>query len=87
MQNGNKMRFMDDKRKSTEARPPTYVCGACHQPVDAVVLRHKNMGVYVPTWIAGPCHNPRCAHYVPQQVPVSSVRSSTWQSLTGWARH
>jgi hypothetical protein len=55
--------------------------------VDAVVERHKTMGVYVPVWIAGPCHNPNCDECVPEQVAVSSVRSATWKNLTGWARH
>lgn len=49
--------------------------------------RHKTMGVFVPVWVAGPCHNPRCEQYVPKKVPVTSVRSVTWQNLTGWKRH
>ncbi|MEV7995115.1 hypothetical protein AB0O67_25380 [Streptomyces sp. NPDC086077] len=72
---------------SQQARPSRHSCHSCKQPVDTVVERHKNMGVYVPTWTAGPCHNPRCEHYVPEQVPITSVRSATWKSLTGWGRH
>ncbi|WP_078625562.1 hypothetical protein RFN58_40810 [Streptomyces iakyrus] len=77
---------------STEQKPPattpsTYVCRSCKQPVDAVVERHKSMGVYVPHWTAGPCHNPRCDHCVPEQIPISSVRSSVWKDVAGWTGH
>ncbi|CAL9468993.1 hypothetical protein SUDANB6_02798 [Streptomyces sp. enrichment culture] len=81
------MSTMDHVQKSrTRPRTP-YVCRSCKQPVDAVVERHKNMGVFVPYWVAGPCHNPRCDQYVPQQVPISSVRGATWRHLAGWTRH
>jgi len=54
--------------------------------VDAVLERHKTMGVYVPAWTAGPCHNAKCSDYVPEQVSVTSVRGETWRTLTGWRR-
>ncbi|MFF5254107.1 hypothetical protein ACFY4K_18960 [Streptomyces leeuwenhoekii] len=78
---------MGTKQKSRTTKPTGYVCGSCKQPVDAVVERHKTMGVFVPSWIAGPCHNPRCAQYVPTQVPISSVRSTLWKNATGWSHH
>lgn len=64
-----------------------HVCRSCKQPVDSVLERHKTMGVYVPVWVAGPCHQPRCAQYVPEEVPITSVRSATWKNLTGWTGH
>ncbi|NEY30930.1 hypothetical protein GTU99_01700 [Streptomyces sp. PRKS01-65] len=78
---------MGTKQKKRTTKPSGYVCGSCKQPVDAVVERHKTMGVCVPSWTAGPCHNPRCEQYVPTQVPMSSVRSTLWKSVTGWTPH
>ncbi|GAA2452113.1 hypothetical protein ACIBAI_13890 [Streptomyces sp. NPDC051041] len=80
---------MDNERKTRTTSPTgrAYVCPSCKQPVDAVVERHKRMGVFTPHWTAGPCHNRRCDQYVPEQVPVSSVRSAVWKSLAGWTRH
>ncbi|AXE84131.1 hypothetical protein C1703_03895 [Streptomyces sp. Go-475] len=72
----------DNERRA--ASRPRYVCRSCEQPVDAVMERHKTMGVFVPVWVAGPCHNQRCEHYVPELVTVTSVRGATWQHLTGW---
>ncbi|MEZ3180187.1 hypothetical protein KYY02_16295 [Streptomyces pimonensis] len=63
-----------------------YVCRSCKHPVNAVLERHKTMGVYVPTWTAGPCHNEKCSEYVPEQVAVTSIRGETWRTLTGWRR-
>ncbi|MER7759029.1 hypothetical protein [Streptomyces sp. NPDC097619] len=76
---------MDSERKATAPPPPGFVCRTCGQPVQAVVERHKTMGVYVPTWTAGPCHHPDCGRYVPEQVPVTSVRGAVWKELTGWS--
>lgn len=78
---------MGNERKPRAAAPPSFVCRSCKKPVDAVVERHKNMGVFVPSWTAGPCHNPRCDQYVPEQVPISSVRSTVWKNVTGWTPH
>ncbi|MFD3839781.1 hypothetical protein ACFWWC_26525 [Streptomyces sp. NPDC058642] len=78
---------MTDERKPTSTRSAQHACRSCKQPVDTVVERHKSMGVYVPHWTAGPCHNPKCDQYVPEQVPVSSVRSAVWKNLTGWTPH
>ncbi|MEU9731686.1 hypothetical protein [Streptomyces sp. NPDC048002] len=79
--------------QKTQAPPPAsttttsgYTCRSCGQQVDAVVERHKTMGVYVPRWTAGPCHNPRCNECVPEQVPITSIRSSVWEQATGWTR-
>ncbi|CAL9625861.1 hypothetical protein [Streptomyces sp. enrichment culture] len=77
----------DEKKKSEPTTPPAFVCRSCKQPVDAVVERHKTMGVFVPSWTAGPCHNRRCDDYVPEQVPISSVRSDVWRKATGWSPH
>ncbi|GAA2537333.1 MULTISPECIES: hypothetical protein [Streptomyces] len=78
---------MSSGKRSRTAPPSGYACPSCKQPVDAVVERHKTMGIFVPVWIAGPCHNPRCREYVPQQAPIDSVRAATWRSLAGWKRH
>lgn len=40
-----------------------YVCPVCGQPVEAVVRRHKTLGVFVPLWRPGPCRNPDCRAY------------------------
>ncbi|PNG23979.1 hypothetical protein C1J00_00750 [Streptomyces cahuitamycinicus] len=60
-----------------------HVCRSCREPVDAVVKRHKTMGVFVPVWTAGPCHNPLCREYVPEQEPISSTRRGTGFPPTG----
>jgi hypothetical protein len=39
------------------------VCPACGQPVEAVLRRHKTLGVFVPDWGPGPCRNPECERY------------------------
>ncbi|MET7702900.1 hypothetical protein [Streptomyces sp. NPDC005485] len=39
------------------------VCPVCGQPVEAVVGRHKTLGVWVPSWSPGPCRNPKCERY------------------------
>ncbi|MFF1510420.1 hypothetical protein [Streptomyces sp. NPDC058326] len=78
---------MKAEPKSRTTPSSQRVCRSCKQPVDAVVERHKTMGVYVPVWVAGPCHDPNCDQYVPEQVPITSVRSATWETLTGWRRH
>lgn len=75
---------MKTQRKSRTNPPSRHVCRSCKQPVDAVLERHKTMGVYVPLWVAGPCHRSECDQYVPEQVPISSVRSATWKNLTDW---
>ncbi|WP_037886196.1 hypothetical protein [Streptomyces viridochromogenes] len=75
-----------EKERSATSRS-RHRCPSCKQPVDAVMERHKTMGVFVPVWVAGPCHNPRCEQYVPKEVPVTSVRGVTWQNLAGWKRH
>ncbi len=72
-----------NKQPKAEA-PPRSVCHSCRQPVNSVVERHKNMGVYVPHWIPGPCHNPDCDEYTPEQITVDSIRGTTWKHLTGW---
>ncbi|WP_432056257.1 hypothetical protein [Streptomyces sp. bgisy022] len=77
----------DEKKQSEPTTPPAFACRSCKQPVDAVVERHKTMGVFVPSWRAGPCHNRRCDEYVPEQVPITSVRSSVWKKATGWSPH
>nr|WP_078964117.1 hypothetical protein [Streptomyces durhamensis] len=38
----------------------SHVCPDCGQSVDAVVRRHKTLGVWVPVWGRGPCRNPEC---------------------------
>ncbi|MET9352368.1 hypothetical protein ABZY14_05015 [Streptomyces sp. NPDC006617] len=38
----------------------TYACPVCGQPVEAVVRRHKTLGIWVPAWAPGPCGNPEC---------------------------
>jgi len=43
------------------------VCPVCGQPVDAVVRRHKTLGVVVPVWRPGPCRNPRCSAHQDQK--------------------
>ncbi|MFC8370975.1 hypothetical protein [Streptomyces sp. NPDC057238] len=75
-------------RTREQPTPPraAYVCRSCKRPVNAVLERHKTMGVYVPAWTAGPCHNAKCPDYVPEQVSVTSVRGETWRTLTGWQR-
>lgn len=78
---------MSSEQKSPANTSFKYVCRSCKQPVEGVVERHKNMGVFVPHWIAGPCHNPRCDMYVPEQIPISSARSSVWKGATGWTGH
>ncbi|MGA4845462.1 hypothetical protein ACOBQB_03990 [Streptomyces sp. G5(2025)] len=62
-----------------------HVCGSCKEPVDTVVVRHKNLGVFVPTWVAGPCHNPRCGDYVPEA--HIAWTGSGWERKTGRVRH
>lgn len=76
---------MNAQPKPRTPPPSDYVCSACKKPVDAVLERHKTMGVFVPHWVAGPCHNPRCPEYVPEQVPVNPVRGATWEKLTDWS--
>ncbi|MFF1273591.1 hypothetical protein ACFVZC_09310 [Streptomyces marokkonensis] len=74
-----------DSGKDDRATPRSgHVCGSCKLPVDAVVERHKTMGIFVPAWVAGPCHNPECEQYVPRLVPVTSARGAAWRSLAGW---
>ncbi|MFD3420062.1 hypothetical protein [Streptomyces decoyicus] len=51
-----------------------------------VIERRKSLGVVYPAWIAGPCHNPECPDYVPEQVPITSVRARTWRDAAGWKR-
>jgi hypothetical protein len=75
---------MGSEQKSQPTAPSGFACRSCEQPVDAVVERHKTMGVFVPSWIAGPCHNPHCDQYVPERVPISSVRGAVWKDATGW---
>ncbi|MER7578113.1 hypothetical protein [Streptomyces sp. NPDC126514] len=77
---------MDSERNPPQVRRTASTCRSCKQPVDTVMERHKTMGVYVPRWTAGPCHNQHCDQYVPEQVPVSSLPSTTWKALTGRAR-
>lgn len=77
---------MSKSKEQPTASRPKHVCHSCKQPVNAVLERHKTMGVYVSTWTAGPCHNAKCSHYVPEQVSVTSVRGETWRALTGWRR-
>ncbi|MEV8553858.1 hypothetical protein AB0L04_29125 [Streptomyces glaucescens] len=74
---------MNTERESRTSRPTGHVCRSCKQPVDAVVERHKSMGVYVPVWTAGPCHNGECPDCVPEEVHVSSVRRAVWRNLSG----
>jgi hypothetical protein len=77
---------MSEMKKRPTPLRGKHMCPSCKHPVTAVVERHKTMGVYIPTWTAGPCHNPKCSSYVPEQVSVTSVRSETWRTLTGWRR-
>lgn len=77
---------MSKSKEQPTASRPKHVCHSCKQPVNAVLERHKTMGVYVSTWTAGPCHNAKCPNYVPEQVSVTSVRGETWRALTGWRR-
>ncbi|MFD5338206.1 hypothetical protein [Streptomyces hawaiiensis] len=77
---------MDRERKPGEATSSGHVCRSCKQPVDTVVKRHKNMGVYVPIWIAGPCHNPECRQYEPEQERIHAVRDATRRNPAGWER-
>lgn len=39
------------------------VCPVCGQRVEALVGRHKTLGVWVPSWSPGPCRNPACVRY------------------------
>ncbi|WP_369233393.1 hypothetical protein AB5J56_15970 [Streptomyces sp. R21] len=39
------------------------VCPVCGQPVEALLRRHKTLGVFVPDWGPGPCRNPKCERY------------------------
>ncbi|MER6677512.1 hypothetical protein [Streptomyces sp. NPDC000983] len=78
---------MNTQQQPHASTPPGHTCHSCKQPVDAVVERHKTMGVYVPRWTAGPCHNPHCDQCVPERVPVSSVRGAVWERVTGWTPH
>lgn len=39
-------------------------CPVCKQPVEALLRRHKTLGVFVPEWGSGPCRNPKCERYV-----------------------
>ncbi|MFJ8596339.1 hypothetical protein [Streptomyces sp. NPDC093598] len=77
---------MGSEQKPQATTSSRYVCSSCKQPVDAVVERHKTMGVFVPLWTAGPCHNPRCDQYISEQVQISSVRSAIWKNMIGRTR-
>jgi hypothetical protein len=66
---------INEQRKATASSG--YVCRSCKEPVDAVVKRHRTMGVFVPVWTAGPCHNPPCLEYVPEREPINSARRAS----------
>ena len=70
---------MNSEKKADATWPPRRPCPSCKQPVEAVMKRHKTMGVFVPVWTAGPCHNPQCARYEPELVPISSLNGAAWK--------
>ncbi|MET9548823.1 hypothetical protein [Streptomyces sp. 135] len=76
---------MNGERKHRTTTASGHVCGSCKQPVDAVVVRHKSLGVFVPAWVAGPCQNPRCEEYVPESAHIVWTRSG-WERKTGRVR-
>ncbi|MER6383891.1 hypothetical protein [Streptomyces sp. NPDC001250] len=57
-----------------------HLCPVCGQPVEAVVRRHKTLGVWVPVWGPGPCRNPECRTFARPAGPTGPARPARQQA-------